>query len=1248
MTEKKSEELHGDDGISEELFSMLWTRDESNSGPEINIPDTITFKYGQPINWYFTASNGRLKRKVKESVLSSKIEEAFTSCVLGYDVIATFYPVSKEIQQNSDTLLANTVQFLDRKAFLDLLYHSKTTDHGIMQRFIEPKGVRNEIIKSIWSPKVCLLERCENIYNLHDHRYGLYEKCLTIEGPDYYSVSATIRGPLAAYLQNYCEKVVSHIGEINFGHKSVSRMVLNFKMDSQEKIWLLFATSIRYELPRIKTDFSSTAPETKLINIGTVLSLPPLVSLNPLKAYDKTNLNQHQGYCVSCAQDTLHTRKHPISYKAVFKHYEYVLQLQRAATIKEGKKQMPWPPMPDIIASAGGVGFGCLDLVSKFDPLARFVSIPMNEDEYHGSDLSIPPMIRFLHTGLKPAEFQRHKQDPLYLYKTLNVCESCYLTYADFMTIILRLGGDIKKLVTPDPESMAATAVQFSSWSASELSSMEGPLHKPSEEEWRALSVASQVQASATVVAAKPGQVPNAKLHKIAMEVSIGLKSKEGIHQPLVPATIRTRKDAVSKFSNSFVDERDAAVSVQVGRDGDNDHATVSASFSAALTKCQSRRDNDSSRISNKSLVTASDRSSAADMVSANNQWVQPENILQLVSASEFQFYKDLKKNSHLRNHDGVMSIVAEGEERKLYLAHEYNTLPSKSRVKVSGGSRWGDGIGVYEVEMPYVNNGIVVAPLQAIEQTKHQLALKSEVNKPRTLRRRLFDRFRDAIPGTVSAALPTGVRGSSRSTVAAAEDSIDGRVSVGAIEEALKALGNSSSADTASYHQFLLGALKEATKNGQVDEMKPTEAPHNSGFVGGLVSESAPIASVRSSNSSSMGSNLNTAGTSGTAGSTASSKTAGITVGAVGAVATTAASVTAADGGVMKDSTDSQKRGAHVTSLRPKFLDNVGGGRESDCPDHVDPAVVSSTACSDHTGPSRSMFQSSSSDGAHNEVSAAIVTSTETSSSIYVKDAEAGDGTDTEGKSSALLSTGQKSVFSLHPQATQWEQGITRTEEEAIAIAAVPCAALPPVAAAAGGGGGSKESAKFQAKSVSALISSVTKPLLQQRDNIISDENSITKRDENSITKSDANNKCSANSEFATNKDTMQYPTVTSRHELISSPLKATAWVPLALDDLDQLTPRETNMQLDINLGLDSDYDLLYKTDVGIAGGRIGPAASYAAHIPPTASSIVPSPRTVAEKKFDFTREVGELGILTELNDLRMYVLLSIRLISF
>jgi hypothetical protein len=161
------------DGINEEFFRLMWLKDELNFGPSLNIPDTIVMKYGQPTVWYFTANNGKIKKKNRQNLMSARIEEVFTKNILGYDILASFVNMAIDPDPDTGMIPPSTVEFLDAEGLNKFLYdRPKENSNGILQRFIEPKGTKNECIRAVWSPKICLLERAVNIHHLHDHRYG--------------------------------------------------------------------------------------------------------------------------------------------------------------------------------------------------------------------------------------------------------------------------------------------------------------------------------------------------------------------------------------------------------------------------------------------------------------------------------------------------------------------------------------------------------------------------------------------------------------------------------------------------------------------------------------------------------------------------------------------------------------------------------------------------------------------------------------------------------------------------------------------------------------------------------------------------------------------------------------------------------------------------------------------------------------------------------------------------------------------
>ena len=78
------------DGVCEKLYEFVWCKDELSFRPTINIPDTIIYKFGQPVNWYFTGADGKVRKKFKTNIINAKIEETLTKATTGFDVVAYY------------------------------------------------------------------------------------------------------------------------------------------------------------------------------------------------------------------------------------------------------------------------------------------------------------------------------------------------------------------------------------------------------------------------------------------------------------------------------------------------------------------------------------------------------------------------------------------------------------------------------------------------------------------------------------------------------------------------------------------------------------------------------------------------------------------------------------------------------------------------------------------------------------------------------------------------------------------------------------------------------------------------------------------------------------------------------------------------------------------------------------------------------------------------------------------------------
>lgn len=67
--------------------------------PSIQVPDTVFYKFDQPVQWYFTFENG-VKKKLKNKLTKEDVERAFLKNVPASGVVAMyFYYITEEKQK---------------------------------------------------------------------------------------------------------------------------------------------------------------------------------------------------------------------------------------------------------------------------------------------------------------------------------------------------------------------------------------------------------------------------------------------------------------------------------------------------------------------------------------------------------------------------------------------------------------------------------------------------------------------------------------------------------------------------------------------------------------------------------------------------------------------------------------------------------------------------------------------------------------------------------------------------------------------------------------------------------------------------------------------------------------------------------------------------------------------------------------------------------------------------------------------
>ena len=211
-------------------------------------------------------------------------------------------------------------------------------------------------------------------------------------------------------------------------------MVVNFKVDGNGKVWILWSNSIRLESVAVESRMKLTESDvhsltqvvpSRPLNMEAVVRLPSSIKLTQAPNHSVNTSLENKlltATCPSCQKHDADSHFQPVPYKTVMQHFEKTLKM-----LEEDDDSHPskvWPPEDRFIKSAGDVGFGSLPAQLARDretnPSRRY------SKETH----EIPPVIREIHPGLRVKGYSVYRNDPLFLHKTASVCEKCFLSYA--------------------------------------------------------------------------------------------------------------------------------------------------------------------------------------------------------------------------------------------------------------------------------------------------------------------------------------------------------------------------------------------------------------------------------------------------------------------------------------------------------------------------------------------------------------------------------------------------------------------------------------------------------------------------------------------------------------------------------------------------------------------------------------------------------------------------------------------------
>lgn len=249
QTWMKNHPLEGDDVVTG-LYNILAKRNPKTMKAchGIRIPDTVVFEHNFPRGWYTTDMKANeVVRKQGKELDSNTIEQGFTQDLSPSCPIAASYLCTTEMEaEKGEEGGVNTLVEVFNKDTLGTFLARKTKPEGILQRFILPKGYQNSVIKAVWSPRVCMVQRRTNKYRIFDRKRAEcdpFATTVTYDGPTFLSEEGSVSGNIAVEVKRLCGNIVQHFYYTE--HKYITRMVLYFKVDQKDRLWLLWCGSLR-------------------------------------------------------------------------------------------------------------------------------------------------------------------------------------------------------------------------------------------------------------------------------------------------------------------------------------------------------------------------------------------------------------------------------------------------------------------------------------------------------------------------------------------------------------------------------------------------------------------------------------------------------------------------------------------------------------------------------------------------------------------------------------------------------------------------------------------------------------------------------------------------------------------------------------------------------------------------------------------------------------------------------------------
>uniref|UniRef100_A0A7S1MM46 Uncharacterized protein n=1 Tax=Neobodo designis TaxID=312471 RepID=A0A7S1MM46_NEODS len=331
----KNHQLEGD-GVVTGFYNFLHKRHTKTmkACKDVLIPDTIVFDHNFPRGWFTSDLKSKeITKKQGKELDAASIANSFCKPPSpAVNVVATYMcSYEEEDPQTREAVTITSVEFFNEETLKEFVAR-KTKREGILQRFIAPKGLRNNVIQAIWSPRLCMVQRRTNRGSIKDKiqcERDPYPVAVTYEGPSHFSEESTCAAHTTDQVKAMCANIAQHFFATE--HKYVTRMVLYFKVDERDQLWLLWCGSLRVS--------DKEQPSEMPLNLAPKFDSPSLEAASPKK--EEAELHAADLKHLEMTNDTLFYTTYVKNYEKKDQNSTAGGTHQQQSTVATGKKSGP-------------------------------------------------------------------------------------------------------------------------------------------------------------------------------------------------------------------------------------------------------------------------------------------------------------------------------------------------------------------------------------------------------------------------------------------------------------------------------------------------------------------------------------------------------------------------------------------------------------------------------------------------------------------------------------------------------------------------------------------------------------------------------------------------------------------------------------------------------------------------------------------------------------------------------------------